>query len=182
VDSLTANAVDASNSFQDKFYGYGTMLFKRNGSTYAIGHTGTAASNANVLCQLKPSNIYVCFSFNIIRANRELFLDRIDNYLSTLTLNPTTETPTIPTAINDELHFNVSFYPNPASDKINIRLPNNKKYQISIYNYLGQSEMELFADKIENNIDLTRLIDGIYFVKVGNINGNSTIKKLIVKR
>ncbi|TAE59659.1 MAG: class A beta-lactamase-related serine hydrolase, partial [Bacteroidetes bacterium] len=33
VDSLTAHSVDAANSFANKRYGYGTMLFQRNGAT-----------------------------------------------------------------------------------------------------------------------------------------------------
>lgn len=55
VDSMS------SNVFQ---YGLGTMIFKRNGIPYAIGHMGNGFCYSNILCKLIPSNIYICFSFN----------------------------------------------------------------------------------------------------------------------
>lgn len=171
VDEMTENTVDAANSFQNKRYGFGTMLFQRNDNTIAIGHTGTAASHASLLCQLKPSNIYISFSFNIIRMNRELFLDQIENYLSTVTA-----------LIENEINSRLTIFPNPAKDNLTVLVPENKVYQCSIFNALGQQVKAQTLFNTENNIDLTGLQHGIYFVSILDDKGNLKTEKLLIEK
>lgn len=45
-------------------YGLGTMMFRRDGATYAVGHAGIGACYSNILCKLVHSNVYISFSFN----------------------------------------------------------------------------------------------------------------------
>lgn len=60
---ITKEWVDLMTNDVSK-YGLGTMVFKKNGIPYAIGHTGNGASHSNVLCKLNSNDIYLCFSFN----------------------------------------------------------------------------------------------------------------------
>jgi len=171
VDAMTENTVDAANSFQDKRYGFGTMLFQRNDNTIAIGHTGTAASHANLLCQLKPSNIYISFSFNIIRMNRELFLDQIENYLSTVTA-----------VIENEINPRLTIFPNPAKDNLMVLVPENNVYQCTVFNALGKQVKTQTLFNAENNIELTGLQNGIYFVSILDNKGNLKTEKLLIEK
>ncbi len=180
VDSMTGKPVDASNSFNDKLYGYGTMLFQEDGKTTAIGHTGTAASHANVLCQLKPSNIYIVFSFNIICANREAFRDELDNFINGGTkpeppvANPDPD-PTVTTSI--------TIYPNPAKGFINIRITGadlDGDYQVQINNVSGQTKYQSGLTNALSTISTDHWASSIYFVKVVGNKSGAIIKKILV--
>ena len=78
-------------------------------------------------------------------------------------------------------------YPNPARDKVAFLITLNQKEElfISVQNILGYTLKEeiLKAEKGENEfpLNISGLASGIYFVKVINDNGQSSVKKLIVK-
>lgn len=171
VDTLTANAVDAANSFQNKRYGYGTMLFQKNGVTYAIGHTGTAASHANVLCQLKPSNIYVCFSFNIIRFNREALLDQIDAFLQSVTA-----------IAAPEWVQSFSIFPTPASQYCTVNLPGDQDYHLHLSDSYGRVVLEQSIQGPSANIQVSHLANGMYFMQITDTQGRVATKKMMVCR
>lgn len=72
---------------------------------------------------------------------------------------------------NTNGHFSV--YPNPTHDLLNIKSP-AAILEISIYNNLGQL---LYETVNTNQIDLSALIHGIYFMKIKEENGGiETIK------
>jgi D-alanyl-D-alanine carboxypeptidase len=171
VDSLTANSVDAANSFQNKRYGYGTMLFQKNDITYAIGHTGTAASHANVLCQLKPSNIYVCFSFNIIRMNREKLLEAVDGYLQGIS-----------TMLEQQNDMPVTVYPNPTRQYCTLSLSNSEAFEVSVLNTKGQVVFQKEIQGLSTLLDLGALGNGLYFIQVTNPEQYSKAQKLVIQR
>lgn len=80
--------------------------------------------------------------------------------------------------------FDFSVYPNPANDKLNISLTNQKaeKVSVNILNNLGQlvKAVELGnSTTINNQVDLTDLNSGIYIIKT-TIGASSSSKKLIV--
>jgi D-alanyl-D-alanine carboxypeptidase len=183
VDSMTAKPIDASNSFSNKLYGYGTMLFQKDAKTIAIGHTGTAASNANVLCQLKPSNIYVVFSFNIIRANREAFLEELDNFISSGT-KPEPPGPDPDPDPDPDPASSFSIYPNPARGQLNIKLNDLSpvdNYQVQIYNTTGQLIYQSNLPDIINPVNTQNWANGIYFVKVIRKGMKPVTRKIIVE-
>ena len=73
----------------------------------------------------------------------------------------------------------INIYPNPAKNKLQLEL-NNEKYinnNIFIYNIFGQVVKQLRADKKQLTVNITDLQDGIYFIKIGN-----TTKTFIVKK
>lgn len=77
---------------------------------------------------------------------------------------------------------NVSVYPNPASDSLNIKSTNNSTIKsINIYDLKGSTVLTVDDLKVSNSkISINSLQSGIYMVKVTSNNGVSIIKKLIV--
>lgn len=80
--------------------------------------------------------------------------------------------------IDNKLFTEVSVYPNPAKDIVNIRITGDKKGEVfSIVNLAGK---QVLTGKLEdeiNSVDLSRLNSGLYFVQLGT--GKRQTLKLI---
>ncbi len=70
--------------------------------------------------------------------------------------------------------LNVELYPNPMNDLLNIKGDNIVK--VAIYNTLGQ---EVISVENRNEIDVRSLNNGLYFVKVTDVNGNASVNKIV---
>ena len=68
----------------------------------------------------------------------------------------------------------MSIYPNPAVDQLNVNLSQNA--DIVIYNIMGQNVMNVEGHVGANSINISSLTSGIYFVNAG-----SEVQKFIVK-
>ena len=68
----------------------------------------------------------------------------------------------------------MSVYPNPAVDQLNVTLSQNA--EIVIYNIMGQNVMTIEGHAGANNINISNLNAGIYFISAGN-----DTQKFIVK-
>ncbi len=77
--------------------------------------------------------------------------------------------------IND-LDFNI--YPNPANHTILIETEHH--FKLEIYNSIGEIISSSSNYKTNFEISVLNFQNGIYFVKIYNENGNSTVKKLII--
>ena len=77
---------------------------------------------------------------------------------------------------------NLKIYPNPSQGKIYLnhqKFPNNRIILAEIFNALGQV---VFSKEINNNtIDLSKLKDGIYYIKL-NFDSNNITKKIILNK
>ena len=72
---------------------------------------------------------------------------------------------------------NVSVYPNPAQNVLSVSAPNETQItQVSIYNVTGQ---EVLKTNQTQNINVSALAAGTYFMKVTSANGTTMTKKLI---
>ena len=81
--------------------------------------------------------------------------------------------------INPEYENNISIYPNPASDFINIVINNfTKNLFFELYTVNGQLIKHLELTKVQNIINVSTLKQGIYFIKV--TDGNKQWRKRIV--
>ena len=60
-----------------------------------------------------------------------------------------------------------SFYPNPVSDLLNIELVQNTAEILTIYDISGSVVYEQVISKISTGINLSKLSQGVYFLKVG---------------
>ena len=68
----------------------------------------------------------------------------------------------------------ISVYPNPAVDQLSVTL--NKDAEMTVYNIMGQAVMTVEGRTGVNNIDITSLTSGIYFISAG-----TDTQKFIVK-
>lgn len=82
-----------------------------------------------------------------------------------------------PLSIEETITNLFSIYPNPTKGLLNIKskLP---IAEITIYNNLGQL---LFTAEEKNQVDISTLSKGIYFVKIKDENGRTETKKVIKK-
>ncbi len=79
----------------------------------------------------------------------------------------------------DELGIQFSYAPNPASD--NIRLNSQKEIEsVSMYNFLGQQVLNKQINALEDNLDISSLRQGVYFMKA-TIEGTEGTFKIIKK-
>ncbi len=76
---------------------------------------------------------------------------------------------------NPTNHF--SLYPNPTNGWLNIQSATSIA-EITIYNNLGQL---LFTLEEKNQVDISTLSEGIYFVKIKDENGQTETKKVLKK-
>src|SRR5690625_2405847 len=74
----------------------------------------------------------------------------------------------------------VSLYPNPADNKIFIELETSESVEIEIFDLNGRKVKEGKTTAFSNEIDISDLNSGVYFVKI-NSEGKTKTKKLIVK-
>ena len=70
--------------------------------------------------------------------------------------------------------LNVELYPNPVNNVLTVKGDNIVK--VAIFNALGQ---EVVAVENRNEIDVTSLNNGLYFVRVTDVNGNVFVNKIV---
>ena len=82
--------------------------------------------------------------------------------------------------INEKEILDLSVYPNPATDEIMIKsvVP---ILNISLFNAIGNKVYNKPANNISLKIPVSRLNQGIYYLKI-NIGNNIVIKKVIIQR
>ncbi len=77
------------------------------------------------------------------------------------------------------LHF--TMYPNPSEDTVSFQLPSNtNEAQVTVFDYLGKSLLKQNISTLNNNLDISNLSAGIYFVRIKSDTKVGT-KKLIVR-
>ncbi len=69
-----------------------------------------------------------------------------------------------------------SIYPTPTENILNIK-SKTEIVKIKIYSQLGQK----IKETTQNQIDISNLTQGLYFVKVEDVNGNMGVKKIVKK-
>ena len=72
--------------------------------------------------------------------------------------------------------FDITIFPNPASDKLTINL-HASDYEVAVYDSMGERICKI---RNQNKLDVSNFSDGIYFVKVFD-GRNYYCKKMIVK-
>ena len=135
-----------------------------NNSNINISQSGISPSNFENLPNLQS----VC-------------VDALDTDLTTYILaetdhnvNFSTECSTLTVNQNTFLYFAV--YPIPTKNVLSIK-SKTKITKLEIYSKLGQK----IKETTENQIDISNLTQGLYFVKVQDINGNFGVKKIVKK-
>jgi len=70
---------------------------------------------------------------------------------------------------NSDMRKSVSIYPNPASNFLNVKTQTATGLQISIYNSLGQQTGKFNSTGNSENIDISYLQRGVYFVILNGV-------------
>ena len=70
----------------------------------------------------------------------------------------------------------VSVYPNPAQDKINVNLSNDEQAIATLYNIVGQQVNTYNLEGANNVLDLSGVASGIYMLKVQQGDKTNTVK------
>jgi acetyl esterase/lipase len=79
----------------------------------------------------------------------------------------------ISSGISESIFRNVSVYPNPATDKINVDLQVTDNFAVEIINTNGISVITV---RNQNTIDISGLRSGVYFLKLSSSDGTYTQK------
>ena len=82
-------------------------------------------------------------------------------------------------AVSENNVESLKFYPNPVSNTLNIQAKQNIQ-AVFIYNISGQEVINLQPNTTEQEIDMSHLTNGMYFVKV-QVNGKVTAFKVVKK-
>lgn len=72
----------------------------------------------------------------------------------------------------------ITVYPNPAADKVNLKVSNDMTFQVELFDVSGNL---LLRSKGENSLDVSALSKGIYFVKFIDISGKTFQTEKLVK-
>ena len=77
--------------------------------------------------------------------------------------------------VNDFNAINVSVYPNPTINNINIQ-SDEQITNVVVYNTLGQMVMNAAPDATNFSMETANLDAGIYFAKLSTEKGSKTVK------
>jgi len=83
------------------------------------------------------------------------------------------------TSVQEVVGNAIDIFPNPAGNTVNIRVANNRNYELRLQNMSGQLVMDKSMTG-SNAIDVSHLSRGVYFMELSNGN-TRTITKLILK-
>ena len=127
---------------------------------------------------LKSDNIRFKFEYSTLGSSNNFYLDNIQ----------IGEEADLSNIVNQNINARISIFPNPSKDKVLLTLDNLKdvNLDISIYNILGKQIMKVYEGIVNsnhhtlNNIDISKLTKGVYFISLKSNNKNIT-EKLIVK-
>lgn len=84
------------------------------------------------------------------------------------------------TAISKTPSFNdpIKIFPNPVSDKVHITVSKGISGSVQVYNVVGSTCYFSDINEETSEIDFSKLVSGIYFIRISTLNG-ITIKKII---
>ncbi|MCB0408897.1 MAG: T9SS type A sorting domain-containing protein [Flavobacteriales bacterium] len=100
-----------------------------------------------------------------------------DNQISYVNYYNVTNCETVSTN-NKEVIELIEIYPNPAKEKLNIRLDNYKNSKLEIYDILGNRLFTFLPTNNDNWIDISILKTGIYILKIIDKKGDSISKRI----
>ena len=75
----------------------------------------------------------------------------------------------------------INIFPNPTKSSITISYANNDKFNLSIFNTLGQSVFSEDAIINSKSINISEFNKGIYFLIISDLKGNKLLTKKIIK-
>lgn len=172
VKTFPNDTVDYNNN--DLYYSYGLCdyIYKYGyGAIKTIGHKGESGSS---YFRVRNNLEYTTFGALSFAAN--LRHSRITNDLF-YTFKSIIEEDFITDVKNEEITTNYSLYPNPASNKIQIKSPNEKVItRLIIMDNQSREVMEITNLGNGSSIDISTLASGFYYLKIESNNQMEILK------
>ena len=172
--STTLTNADTSGFYEDifiaKYNASGTLLWakKAGGTSMDRTYCATVDASGSVFLTGVFMSPTLAFGFTTLTnaGNQDMFLAKMG---SSIGINE----------ISDPL--NISLFPNPASEKIQIISEKFKVKSLEIYNMQCQQMMQVqFQNQNNIELDVSMLAKGIYLIKIQSENG-MTNKKLVIQ-
>lgn len=104
------------------------------------------------------------------------------DYNSPVLTNTTLNTIEFVTALSTSLAKNgFSVFPNPAQNKVSVRLVSNAASDIRMYDVLGNEVKYITTNELQSEIDVANLVSGVYFIKLTQ-EGKTHTEKIIIQK
>jgi D-alanyl-D-alanine carboxypeptidase len=157
-------------------YGYGAMRYTFNGKTY-YGHSGDISGFTELTFYGTTDSVGLIISINRNSAPRGTIAVDLMSFVN----------QTLITSMDhiDKDGFDLSVFPNPAHETINLKFSSSetKKIEIGIFNQFGKAVRENLkyssAGDDTYSIDVSDLSSGIYYLHL-NIDGKISSKKIVL--
>ncbi|WP_179339405.1 T9SS type A sorting domain-containing protein [Winogradskyella ludwigii] len=170
-NDLTFEGLGACNGFGGD-YSYDASentLYPNNFSqTLILCDTSEDVNFENLFFAQVSANTNNSVTINMNANFTELKLENYPGYLATYR-NVSLSTP-------EQSLAALKIYPNPVSDQLFISNRNSKDLDIVIYDILGKQVLQ--KKSIKQSVDVSNLLDGIYFLEINSDNG-MRIEKII---
>ena len=85
-------------------------------------------------------------------------------------------------SINETKNNSIEIYPNPSKGNFTVDLKNNKQGVLTLYNLQGQKIYEVNIQTTQININLTTVLNGIYFYQFLNSDSQIYTGKIIINK
>jgi Leucine-rich repeat (LRR) protein len=157
-DAISIIDIDISNN------SFNTLDIRNGHNTNLYSGSFNAQNNPNLTCIFVDDAGYSTTNWTNIDA-------------TTTFVETQVECDALLSVSDESFESSLVLYPNPTSGILNIE--NNENITIKkiiILNTLGQ---KIINNQIENNIDISNLPNGIYYISIESINGNKASYKII---
>ncbi len=165
-DAPTAAGIYSQGSFPTVFF---AVTNPENASTYDwnFGDGSTIANGPSSV-----SHTYTTDGTFTVTAT-------LTNDCGTATVS-TSVTLTDVTGINENEIDGLVVYPNPATDKVTISLPDNEASEVSVYDLSGALVLSTQTFHASTSMDVSQWTKGVYFLHIRN-QGKSGVSKLVIQ-
>ncbi len=147
------------------------LTWKFDGINLPPSSTNPETGKGYILFQVKPKSNYAVG--DIIQNTAKIYFDS-----NPAIITNTTQTEFVATLSAEEFeNNNLSFYPNPVKDKLNLNLNDSGSIKsFTVSDITGKQILTKNTSSANIEIDFSRFSKGIYFVKVTSVKSQKTIK------
>lgn len=92
----------------------------------------------------------------------------VTSYRPNVKITITTAAKSPSRAAIENIESNMTVYPNPTSDIINLDIMNEQTVSVQIFNISGQKVMDVILDEFNSSINVSELSSGTYIVKMND--------------
>lgn len=151
---------------------FGNATYFSLPSVYDTYNQTTNTWDGTLAIQSTGANVYLVMSFPVL-ANKTYVVGVMGSKLMLRGANYTITTKVNSLSSGQE----VGIYPNPAKGNVAVKMKESSR--IAIYNATGALMKQQLVTPSDNNVDISGLVPGVYYVK--DINNKIKTQKLIVK-